>query len=366
MTGAGYATQLFLKQTYFISHPKLYCMLTGTERRNGAVALGLVCAMLLSLVLALSIGPTTIPLSSFIPSDLFGAVAALCSGEDVAPFFPDATAGLIVYSVRMPRVLAALLVGAGLAAAGTAMQGLFRNSMADPYIIGTSSGAALGAAVAIVFLGGMFLPVFAFVGATGATFLVYALATRNGRAPVETLLLTGVALSMFFSAILSFLMYSAGKSLHQIVYWMMGGFWTVGWGDISLSLLIIAGCFILIVYAKDLNILSLGEEDAVHLGVNVETFKRILLFVSSFVTGIAVAIAGSIGFIGLITPHVMRLVVGPDHRVLFPTAMVAGGIFLLWADTITRTFLGDMPVGVITAFVGAPFFVFLLRRRSMV
>ena len=199
-------------------------MLSGTGRRTGVVALVLVCTALLSLVLALSIGPTTIPVSSFVPSDVFGAVSALLSGGDMAPFFADETAGLIVYSVRLPRVLAAFLVGAGLAAAGTAMQGLFRNSMADPYIIGTSSGAALGAAVAIVFLGGLFLPVFAFVGATAATFLVYALATRNGRAPVETLLLTGVALSMFFSAILSFLMYSAGKSLHQIIYWMMGGF----------------------------------------------------------------------------------------------------------------------------------------------
>ena len=327
------------------------------------VTLILVSAMLLSLILALRIGPTTIPVSSFVPSDVFGALSALLSGENAAPFFPDATASLIVYSVRLPRVLAAFFVGAGLAAAGTAMQGLFRNSMADPYIIGTSSGAALGAAIAIVLLGGMFLPVFAFVGATGATFLVYALATRNGRAPVETLLLTGVALSMFFSAILSFLMYAAGKSLHQIVYWLMGGFWTVGWGDVALTTLIIVGGALLIVYAKDLNILSLGEEDAVHLGVNVESFKRILLFVSSFITGIAVAIAGSIGFIGLITPHVMRLIVGPDHRILFPASMVPGGIFLLWADTVTRTFLGDMPVGVITAFVGAPFFVFLLRRR---
>ncbi len=319
----------------------------------------LICAFFF----ALSLGPTTVPFAEFIPDDPLGMFATLFSGGDITKFFSDQTSYLIVYSIRLPRVIAAILVGAGLAAAGVAMQGLFRNSMADPYIIGTSAGGAFGAAFTIVFMGGLFLPVFAFLGAIGSTFLVYAIATRHGRASVETLLLTGIAISMFFSSILSFLMYSAGKSLHQIVFWLMGGFWNVSWNDVWLGLLIPIGGILLIALARDLNILSLGEEDALHLGVNVEQFKRILLFISSAVTAVAVSIAGSIGFIGLITPHVMRLIVGPDHRILFPTSMLAGGLFLLMADTLTRSFLGEMPVGVITSFVGAPFFILLLRRR---
>lgn len=310
--------------------------------RTALIISVLLALMLASVLITVTIGPTDLSLQAILE---------------------DPTASMIFFDIRLPRVIAALLVGCGLAVAGTSMQGLFKNSMADPYIIGTSSGAALGAAVSIVLLGGSGLPVFAFIGATGATFTVYIIATRNGRAPVETLLLTGVALSMFFSAFLSFLMYSAGNSLHQIVFWLMGGFWNVGWSDVWTALLILVGSLVLFAFSRDLNILSLGEEEAVHLGVNVELLKKSLLFLSSFITGIAVSIAGAIGFIGLITPHIMRLVVGPDHRVLFPSAMIAGGLFLLWADTIARSFANEMPVGVITSFVGAPFFVYLLRRR---
>ncbi|GAB7015115.1 FecCD family ABC transporter permease [Methanogenium cariaci] len=343
-----------------------------SRARTASVITVLIAMLICTFFLAWSLGPTKVPFTAFIPDDPSGMVdfviSALISAKDMsivdfAPFFPDPTAFLVIYGLRLPRVIAAILVGAGLAAAGTAMQGLFRNSMADPYIIGTSAGGAFGAAVTIVFLGGLFLPLFAFFGAIGSTFMVYAIATRNGRASVETLLLTGIAISMFFSSILSFLMYSAGKSLHQIVFWLMGGFWNVSWNDVWLGLLIPVGGILLIFFARDLNILSLGEEDALHLGVNVEQFKRILLFVSSALTAVAVSIAGAIGFIGLITPHVMRLIVGPDHRILFPTSMLAGGFFLLLADTLARSFLGEMPVGVITSFVGAPFFIMLLRRR---
>ncbi|MBN1195204.1 MAG: iron chelate uptake ABC transporter family permease subunit [Methanomicrobiaceae archaeon] len=312
------------------------------KHRNAFVITTLLILLLASLLITVTMGPTSLSLASILE---------------------EPTAGMIFFDIRLPRVIAALLVGCGLALAGTAMQGLFKNSMADPYIIGTSSGASLGAAISIVLLGGLFLPVFAFIGAAVATFTVYMLAMHRGRAPVETLLLSGIALSMFFSAFLSFLMYSAGKSLHQIIFWLMGGFWNISWSDVWIALLIVIGCVILYAYSRDLNILSLGEEEAVHLGVNVERLKRILLFFSSFIVGIAVSIAGAIGFIGLITPHIMRLIVGPDHRVLFPSSMIAGALFLLWADTIARSFANEMPVGVITSFVGAPFFIFLLRRR---
>ncbi|WP_214084092.1 iron ABC transporter permease [Methanoculleus sp.] len=312
-------------------------------RRTAPITiLALVCILLISLACAVALGPTGISPGSLITQP---------------------NAWMIVWDIRLPRVLAAALVGCALAVAGTAMQGLFRNPMADPYIIGTSSGGALGATVAIVLFAGTGRPVFAFAGAMAATFAVYFIARKGGKIPVETLLLSGVALSTLLSAFLSFLMYTAGKSLHQIMFWLMGGFWNVSWNDVVVALPILIGSAGIYLFARDVNILSLNEEDAAHLGVNVERVKRILLALSAFVTGVAVAVAGSIGFIGLITPHVMRLIVGPDHRFLFPAAALAGAILLVWSDTLTRTFTNDMPVGIITACFGAPFFIYLLRSR---
>ncbi|MDU9376584.1 Hemin transport system permease protein HmuU [Methanocorpusculaceae archaeon Sp1] len=295
-------------------------------------------------------------------------VATTCIGVSGLSLwtFDPAMMQKLLFEVRLPRVLGAVLVGLGLAAAGCAMQGLFRNPMADPYIIGTSSGGALGAAFAIVFLGGLFMPVLAFIGATASTIAVYMISLRNGRVAVETLLLSGIAVSLFLSAMLSFIMYISGNSLHQIMFWMMGGFWNVYWDDVMLGLLIPAACVILFVFSRDLNVMALGEEEAVHLGVNTEKTKKILLLISSFITGIAVSIAGCIGFIGLIIPHVMRTIAGPDHRILLPASMMAGAILLMWADTAARTLPVEIPVGIITAFLGAPFFLYLLRRRTKV
>lgn len=280
--------------------------------------------------------------------------------------FDQAMIQKLLFEVRLPRVLGAILVGLGLAAAGCALQGLFRNPMADPYIIGTSSGGALGAASAIVFLGGMFMPLFAFIGATVSTVIVYFISLRNGRVAIETLLLSGIAVSLFLSAVLSFIMYISGNSLHQIMFWMMGGFWNVYWDDVGLGLLIPIACVLLFVFSRDLNVMALGEEEAVHLGVNTEKTKRILLLVTAFITGIAVSIAGCIGFIGLIIPHVMRIFTGPDHRILLPASMMAGAVLLMWADTAARTLPVEIPVGIITAFFGAPFFIYLLRGRTRI
>ena len=291
------------------------------------------------------------------------AVALGPSGISPGSLFSSDNAWMILWEIRLPRVIAAALVGCALAVAGTAMQGLFRNPMADPYIIGTSSGGALGATIAIVLFAGTGRPVLAFIGAMVATFTVYFVARKGGKIPIETLLLSGVALSTLLSALLSFLLYTAGQSLHQIMFWLMGGFWNISWNDVFAALPILIGVAGIYLFARDLNILALNEEDATHLGVNVERVKRILLALSAFLAGIAVSIAGSIGFVGLITPHVMRLIVGPDHRVLFPAAALAGAILLVWADTLTRTFTSDMPVGIITACFGAPFFIYLLRSR---
>ncbi|HJJ31501.1 MAG TPA: iron chelate uptake ABC transporter family permease subunit [Methanocorpusculum sp.] len=287
------------------------------------------------------------------------------SGFELFSYSPEMIQKLIL-DVRLPRILGALIVGAGLAAAGCAMQGLFRNPMADPYLLGTSSGGSLGAAFSIVVLGGFLQPVLAFIGSLGSTILVYFASKRNGRVAVETLLLTGIAVSLLLSALLSFLIYLSGNSLKQIMFFTMGGLWNVYWDDVLLGLIIIAAAVILFIFSRDMNVLSLGEEEAVHLGINTEKTKRILLLLSALITAIAVSIAGCIGFVGLIIPHIIRLLTGPDHRILLPASMLAGAILLLLADTFSRTLPTEIPVGIITALLGAPFFIYLLRRRTRI
>ena len=297
-----------------------------------------------------------------------GASAVLCAGLGssgfVRPWGPlGETTSIIFNEIRLPRVIVALLVGMGLGVSGAALQGLFRNPLADPYVIGTSAGGALGAAVSILFFGGAFLPIAAFCGACGSIFTVYLIARQGTRASVEILLLSGVAVSFFLSAMLSFLMYRAGQNLHQIIYWLMGGLWNADWNSVWTGCLIIPGIVVLVLAGRELDILSFGEEEASTLGVNTERVKILLLAVSAFVTAVAVSIAGSIGFIGLITPHLVRSLTGPQHRFMIPVTALVGGFILLWTDTVSRTFLSDLPVGIITAFFGAPFFLYLVRRR---
>lgn len=297
-----------------------------------------------------------------------GVSAVLCAGLGssglVLPWEPlSGTMVLIFHEIRLPRVIVALLVGMGLAVSGAALQGLFRNPLADPYVIGTSAGGALGAAISILFFGGAYLPIAAFCGACSSIFTVYLMARQGNRASVEVLLLSGVAVSFFLSAMLSFLMYRAGQNLHQIIYWLMGGLWNADWNSVYTGCLVVPGIAVLVIAGRELDILSFGEEEASTLGVETERVKVLLLAVSAFVTATAVSIAGSIGFIGLITPHLVRSVTGPQHRVMIPATAMAGGLILLWTDTVSRTFLSDLPVGIITAFFGAPFFLYLVRRR---
>ena len=305
-----------------------------------------------------------------------------------SPFaFPvDSVHQQIVVGVRLPRILLAALVGFALAAAGTVMQGFFRNPMADPSIIGVSSGAAVGAVafivfpvalsttVALPFVGavdvgvshGAGVSLFAFVGALIAAFGVYAIATRHGRTPVATLLLAGVAIQTFLGAVISYLQLQAGESLRRIVAWLMGHLSGASWSEVAVTGIVVPPLFLLLlVYARDLNVMLLGEEEAQGLGIEVERTKRILLGASALITAAGVAFAGVIGFVGLIVPHMLRLVVGPDHRVLLPTAALAGSSFLVAADTVARSGTAELPVGVVTAAVGAPFFIYLLMSREV-
>ncbi len=284
-----------------------------------------------------------------------------------------ASAVNIVWNLRLPRVLLGALVGASLAMAGTAFQGLLRNPLADPFTIGVSSGAAAAATVALLLrqLAGLnfphMVPLFAFAGAVMALFFVYNLARIGGRVPVVTLLLAGVVVSSFLSAVISMLMVLAAQNMHGIFFWLSGGLMMRSWQHLWLILPYpVLGGAVFFAYSRELNILLLGEEAAHHLGVRVETTKKVLLVTASLVTAGAVAVSGMIGFVGLIIPHAVRMVTGPDHRVLLPASALCGAIFLVWADVAARTVMSpqELPVGIITAFVGAPFFISLLRRKK--
>jgi len=249
------------------------------------------------------------------------------------------------------------------------MQGIFRNPMASPYVTGISSGAVFGASLIIALdLSRALMTPAAFIFALSTSFLVYYLAKVKGKVPVGTLLLSGIAVSLFFSALITFTQYIAGeRQLQEMMFWLMGGLWTSNWGKMAVSVpLIILGGGGILCYGRDLNILLSGEEQACSLGVNVDNVRKIILIFVSIATTGAVAFFGIIGFVGLIIPHIMRIFAGPDHRVLLPASFLGGAIFLLWMDTLARTIIrpSELPVGIITAMVGVPFFIFLLRKRK--
>jgi len=281
----------------------------------------------------------------------------------------------ILFEVRLPRILLAILVGAALATAGVIYQALFKNPMADPYIIGVSAGAALGATVGIMLkigqsvLGIYLIPVLAFLGATATVTLVYQIARVGGEIHISSILLAGLAVSAVLSAIMSLLMISSGQDLHSIVFWLIGGFSAASWDQIKIALpLMIVALPFPFLYARELNVLLLGEERAQQLGVETETVKKILLVSASMVTAAAVSVSGLIAFVGLMTPHITRLIVGPEHRLLLPTALLSGALLLLLADTLARyvAMPGELPVGIITAILGGPFFLYLLKKKGRV
>lgn len=281
---------------------------------------------------------------------------------------------VIVWLVRTPRVAVAALVGAALAIAGVQMQGLFRNALASPDIIGSSAGGALGAVIALVSGLAMrsifYLPIFSFAGALIALFLVYAMATRRGRTPIVTLLLAGVAINALIGAATSFLIsvkWVRFEVAQEILFWLMGGLDSRTWDHVWILLpCVIIGLFVALIYARDLDVLLLGEESALAVGADVEKIKRVVITSAALLTGGAVAVSGTIGFVGLVVPHVVRLLVGPKHRILLPAAALTGAAFLIIADIIARTILRpeEIRLGIITAVFGAPFFLYLLMRQQ--
>jgi iron complex transport system permease protein len=279
----------------------------------------------------------------------------------------------ILFMLRLPRVIAGALVGAALASAGVLFQGMLRNPMADPYIIGTSAGAAFGATIAmmlpvsVAFLGFGLVPIAAFFGALGAVFLVYSIARVGGKTPIVSMLLAGFAVNAMLTAVVFFMATRGGRPelLQSVFSFLMGSISGADWTEIAIiAPLIIGGIVVARFLAFRLNALSLGEEGAAYLGINVEREKLLVLALGSLLTAAAVSISGLVGFVGLVVPHAVRLVLGPDHRLLLPAAALSGGAFLVLADLFARTVLApsEIPIGILTAIIGAPFFIFLLRR----
>jgi len=341
----------------------------GVRRRAGRrLVLGLLGMSLAGAVLAgVALGSVRLPLEETarilihrLP--LLGAVVTV----DWPP-----THEAIILDLRLPRVLLAAVVGAALSVAGGAFQGLFRNPMADPYVIGVSSGAALGAALAIAvrprvdWFGLGAVPVAAFVGALGTVLVVYTLARRGRDVPVGNLLLSGVAVGSFLSALVSLVVVLRRRYLDEVVFWLLGSLAGRGWGHLAAALpYLVVGSAVLVSLGRELNALLLGDEEAAHLGVAVGPVRKVILAAASLLTAAAVATCGVVGFVGLIVPHLVRLVVGPDHRTLLPVSALAGAALLVAADLVARTVVSpaELPVGVVTALVGGPFFLFLLSR----
>lgn len=282
------------------------------------------------------------------------------------------SAEVIVFQLRLPRVLLAAIVGAALAASGTVFQGLFRNPLADPAIIGVSSGAALAAILVIVTvgagsLGTLALPIAAFAGAMVTALVVYRLARIGPTVHVATLLLAGIAIAAVISSLMSLVMSFSGEDVRDIYAWLLGGLVAEGWRSIEIVVpVVVVGVAGAALVAHELNLVALGEERAAQLGVEVDRLKRRSIAVGALLAAGAVSVAGVIGFVGLMTPHLLRLVIGADHRRLLPASLLGGATLLILADLVARTVVApsELPVGVVTALLGGPFFLFLLRRQG--
>lgn len=331
-------------------------------------------ALLVSLVVAGGIGAVQIP-----PGQVVRILLWSLPGAEIEAAWPE-TFATILLDIRLPRILLAMLAGMGLSVAGAAYQGLFKNPLADPYVMGVSAGAALGGAVAIALVDWLVgasqisamlrlspVPVLAFLGGLLAVTLVYRLAAVGRRVPVVGLLLAGTAVGSFAISMVSLIQFFASRDAREsIMFWMMGGLGAANWVKVGWLLpYVAAGLGLLLFYRRELNAMLMGEESAQHLGVEVEYLKRVVLVSGSLLTAASVAFCGTIGFVGLIVPHLVRFLVGPDHRYLLPASGLVGAVVLVTADTVARTALSpkEVPVGLVMALFGGPFFLHLLRSK---
>ncbi|WP_339209601.1 iron ABC transporter permease [Paenibacillus sp. FSL K6-3182] len=328
-------------------------------------------AMLLlavSIVVSLSIGSAGISIR-----DVWGILLHQLPwlADNTVPYTPAEIA--IVTQVRLSRILLAVLVGACLALAGTGFQGVLRNPLADPYTLGVSSGSSVGASFIILFglqsaIGMWTIPLVAFATGTLTLLGVFWLSRNKGVIHIETLILSGVIIQSFLGAFVSFMVSVSEGVVNQILFWLMGSLAMRSWEHVYMLIPFLAVGFpLLLAYGQSLNLFVLGERHAAHLGIHVERTKLIVLISSTLLTAAAVSVSGVIGFVGLVVPHLIRLLVGPDYRLITPLSAIGGGIFILWADTLARMALTpkEIPLGVVTALLGAPFFAYLLHRRKL-
>ena len=332
----------------------------------------LLSGLLIAALLATTIGAAGIPLPRL--------AAALGLGADITGML--ARDQLVLWSIRIPRIAAAAMIGALLAVSGAIMQGLFRNPLADPALVGVSSGGAFAAAVAIVlsdsawgvhfrFLQAQTLPLFAFGGSLLTTVVLYKIASRSGRTSVALFLLAGLAIAALANAGIGLLVFMADdRQLRDITFWLLGSLSGATWSKaVSIAPVAMVALLAIPLVARGLDVLALGETEAFHTGINVERLKKISIVMVSAMTGAAVAVCGVIGFVGIVVPHLLRLFIGPGHRLLLPASACLGAILLIGADTLARVIVtpAEMPIGILTAAVGAPFFLYmLLRQRGLV
>lgn len=309
-------------------------------------------------IFSLAVGPAGIPVKKIIP--------ILLEGKGTVEYN-------ILFDIRLPRIILGFAIGGALSLAGIILQGMFRNPLVEPYTLGISGGAALGVSLNIIFglykIGILTLPFFGFLGAAAVIMLVYFLNMRKGIVKLQGLLLNGVMISFISSSLIMLIMsLSRSEDLHGIVFWIMGSLEEPDWAIIKVT--VSAAIILLIIshlFCLDLNAFSLGEEEALHLGVPIERTKRLLFIIASLLTGFSVSVAGMIGFVGLVVPHFVRMFVGSDHRISLIAAFLAGGAFLIFCDTLARTIIAplELPVGVITGILGGSLFVYALTKREV-
>ncbi|MBU0664902.1 MAG: iron ABC transporter permease [Proteobacteria bacterium] len=332
------------------------------------ILMSLALFLVLAIILATGMGFLAIaPLE--VIQVVWAKVRGIGIAADINPTFP-----FVIMEVRLPRILAAAFVGGGLAVAGAVFQAILLNPLADPYTLGVSSGAAFGASLALV-LGILGItvplffsvPLFAFLGAMTTLIVVFALAAPDGRLSSNTLILSGVIVAAILSAGIGFIKYLADEQVGVIIFWLMGSFVGKTWSDVTLTaIFVFPGLLLTLYFARDLNIMALGGRTADTLGVDSRKVKKILLVCASLMTAICVSVSGIIGFVGLIIPHLLRLVLGPDNRLLIPACFFGGAILLLTADTITRAWLPtELPIGVLTSLIGGPFFCYIFRKKQL-
>jgi iron complex transport system permease protein len=342
------------------------------SKRWKLILIALVIALFFIVIVSLNIGYSLISFSEIL--SIIGNQFPLVNST-IDPNAFSSVNQAIILQIRLPRILAGVVIGAGLAASGVLYQGVFKNPMADPFVLGVSTGASVGAGVGILFGSGLSLLGFpvtqlaAFIAAIVTVFVVYNISRVGSRVPEMSLLLSGIAITIFLSAVFQVMLVLAPSTqLHSLVNWTIGGIANVGWSDIwKISPFVIIGVIISYFFSRDLNMISLGSDTAQHLGVNTERTKKILLTLGAMMTAAAVSISGSIGFVGLMIPHITRLIMGPDHRLLLPASVIVGAIFLVVCDALARILTGaaELPVGAITALAGGPFFILLLRKKKM-